>query len=121
MLSRVSHASSLHEVDADRQLGRRKEPREDVVGIFLGGVLEEKGRADLGEVRRRVVMQQPETVESEVPNPKDTQRLASPARAKYPTRSPTLDGRQVVVPHKLRDEAFKWSPAINVLQHRRPQ
>mgnify|MGYP005813396863 CR=1 FL=1 len=92
----------------ERQLWLRAEPSEDVVWIFQGGVLEEQRLADLGEARR-ILIQQPETLESAVSNPHDTKRLASPRLAKYPAGPPTLDRGQVVVPHQILDEAFNRS------------
>lgn len=59
-------------------------------------------------------MQESDTLESAIPNPHDTERLALPALAKDPAGLPTLYCRQVVVPHEIGDEPFDGFATINL-------
>ena len=99
-----------------RPPGRRhgfSEASEHGIGTLLGGVLEEERVAHMPHIEL-AALDEAHAVEVSVANTHHAECLAPTLRTKDPARLSALDLRQVVISDELDDEAFEWTPSVDL-------
>ena len=97
---------------AVRRLGF-SEASEHGIGTRLGGVLEEERVARMPNIEL-AALDEAHAVEVSVANTHYSKCLAPTLRTNDPARLSALDQRQVVISDELDDEAFEWTPSVDL-------
>jgi hypothetical protein len=89
------------------------EASEHGIGTLLGGVLEEERVARMPNIEL-AALDEAHAVDVSVANTHYSECLAPTLRTNDPARLSALDQWQVVISDKLDDEAFEWTPSVDL-------